>query len=103
MVALSTQPLEVKVVDDQVQLAGRVTVQNVESLFKQLQLLVTQVKKVECSGLTQVDSSFLAILLWWVAEKKQQGVAPVLQLISPPEFVKTLLQLYDLQGLIEVK
>ena len=103
MSKLSTQPLEVKVIDDQVQLAGRVTVQNVEPLFKQLQPLVMQIKKVECSALQQVDSSFLALLLWWVAEKKQQGVAPILQLISPPEFVKTLLQLYDLHNVIEVK
>ena len=80
-------------------LRGEVKFLTVTRLSQQLcELMQPNVHALDCSGVTQVDSSILALLL--VALKRARKTHANFSLKQLPEAVNKLVTLYDLEALV---
>ena len=84
---------------DVIYLRGEVSVKTLAGLSEQLQQLLTaQVHRLDCSGVTKVDSSIAALLLMAI---KCAGARDIRLAISGlPQSVSRLIKLYDLEDVI---
>jgi phospholipid transport system transporter-binding protein len=84
--------------EDVIYLRGEVSFTSVSGLSNQLHktMLSNRVSALDCSGITKVDSSIVALLLVALKCAKATGADFSVTKLSPA--VDTLIKLYDLEG-----
>ena len=83
---------------DCLKLAGRLDLEQVTQLSSEPQFgLPNDIKKLDLSDLSYIDSAGISLLLEWYKITKQTG--NVLQFIQVNEQIKQLIELYDLDFL----
>lgn len=75
-------------------LSGELNSENLLPLWELRKEVVTGITLFDLSGLVRVDTAGLALLIYLIAQAKQQGNEVVLYQIS--ENLQTLIQLYNL-------
>ena len=79
--------------------SGAVTLGNVAALLDEGRRHVDEgVRTVDLGEVTEMDSALLALLLAWLREAKARGRA--LQLLRPPEALRTIAKLYGVDTLL---
>ncbi len=78
---------------------GAVTMNNVKSLLEAgLQQLNPELKEIDFSGLQEVDSSAISMVLEWLRVSKSRNVQ--LSVVNMPDNMKSLASLYGVLELI---
>lgn len=78
-------------------LSGEVNVYSIGKLFKKNDsILQEQIKQVDCSYITAADSSFLALILYLKKHNSQLSISNL------PDDLKSLMDLYDLDDLLNI-
>ena len=81
---------------DVIYLRGEVSFATVTNLHRQLHLLMQpEVRALDCSGVTKVDSSITALILVALRLAKDAGAS--FHIVQLPEAVSRLMKLYDLE------
>ncbi len=79
-------------------LSGEVTVHSIGQLFrKNRKLPNNQLREIDCSFITHADSSFFALMVFL-----QKHNSTPLTIVNMPEDLKSLMALYDLDGLLNI-
>lgn len=85
-------------IGDCLQLAGELDLEQVSELCKLPQFgLQADIKTIDLSDLSYIDSAGISLLLEWYKIAKQTGY--VLQFIQANQQIKQLIELYDLEFL----
>ena len=78
-------------------LSGPVTLANVEEVLEEgRRHLQDGVERIDLSGVTEMDSALLALLLAWLREAKGRGLV----LENPPPALRTIARLYGVESLL---
>jgi len=81
--------------------SGAVTLGNVAQLLEEgREHLAAGVRTVDLAGVTELDSSLLALLLAWLREAKGRGQELVFA--NLPESAQTIAKLYGVHGLLPI-
>jgi len=75
-----------------------VTLESIPGLLKSKGVLKLPVKEVDFGKVQQVDSAILALLLTW-----SNNIQSTLVIANIPAELQTLIQLYDLESVLQVK
>jgi phospholipid transport system transporter-binding protein len=82
-------------------LSGPVTLANVAQVLEEgLQQIRDGARIVDLGGVTELDSSLLAMLLAWLREAKRSGSE--VAFANLPQGLETIAQLYGVDGLLPV-
>ncbi len=82
-------------------LSGPVTLANVAQVLQEgLQQIREGARTVDLGGVTELDSSLLAMLLAWLREAK--GRKAEIAFANLPQGLETIAQLYGVEGLLPV-
>ncbi|MGI9317593.1 MAG: STAS domain-containing protein [bacterium] len=90
---------EFSTTDTGIALAGRLTVDTVTGVYNQTPEFSLERIEVDLSGIVEMDSAGLALLVHWKQHAGQKQCE--LQLSNPPEQVKTMVRISDLEALFE--
>jgi len=82
-----------------ISLQGRLTVDTVSGLYNQAPTLGQGDFKVNLSGVEEMDSAGLALLVHWQQQSVKQDSR--LYLVDPPEQVSTMIRISNLEALLE--
>lgn len=78
-------------------LSGPVTLANVEEVLEEgRRHLQDGVERIDLSGVTEMDSALLALLLAWLREAKGRGLV----LENQPPALRTIARLYGVESLL---
>ena len=91
--------LSISNIDSGIALNGRLTVETVTGIYNQAPDFKLKHLDVDLSGIEELDSSGLALLVYWKQEAKRNNCG--LRLINPPEQVTAMARISDLEGLLE--
>jgi phospholipid transport system transporter-binding protein len=83
---------------ERVLVEGPVTLANVAQLIEQSAPLLAQAREVDLGGVTELDSSLLAVLIAWLRDAK--GAGRELSFSRLPQDLRTLAQLYGVEQLL---
>jgi len=80
-------------------LSGPVTLENVAQVLQEgLQQIREGARTVDLGGVTELDSSLLAMLLAWLREAKQRNAETAFA--NLPQGLETIARLYGVEGLL---
>ena len=80
-------------------LSGPVTLENVARVLEEgLQQIREGARTVDLAGVTELDSSLLAMLLAWLREAKQRDSE--IAFVNLPRGLETIARLYGVEGLL---
>ena len=80
-------------------LSGPVTLENVAQVLQEgLQQIREGARTVDLGGVTELDSSLLAMLLTWLREAKQRSSE--IAFANLPQGLETIARLYGVEGLL---
>lgn len=84
---------------DKLKLTGHVTVDSVRALLEQAAPQLAEVKVIDMSGVTDVDSSAVSLMLEWQREAARRNNAGV-RFENLPQNIRSLADLYGVADLI---
>ncbi len=91
--------MSVELRDGRIAVAGPVTLETVEALVARGDPLIRDgARVVDLSGVAEVDSAALALLLHWIRAARAAGGE--LSVASAPASLRSLARLYDLEPLV---
>jgi phospholipid transport system transporter-binding protein len=91
--------MSVELRDGRLAVAGPVTLQTVEALVARGDALIGEgARVIDLSGVAEVDSASLAMLLHWIRAARAAGRE--LSVANAPASLRSLARLYDLEPLV---
>lgn len=81
--------------------AGSMTMDNAANLLAQGAAALAQGKTTfDLSGVTEIDSSGLAVLFGW--QRAAQAGGKAITIVNPPHNLRSLAEVYDVSGLLSL-